>query len=216
MKTTKHEVNADVSKNHVNKSVASAKSKSFTTKAMVTISLLSALSYVFMLLESPPFIGFLRLELSDIPAIIGGFTYGPIAGITIELIKNLIKAITATKTAGIGELANFAISVAYVFPASFIYKKMQSKHKTFIAFGAATISMTIAGFLVNYFVTVPLYASLYGGMENVLAGAAVIPAIKDKFTLILYGITPFNIVKGIFTSLVGHYTYRFLKNKLGS
>lgn len=214
MKTTNHESIVDVRKKHVSKTVTSTKGKSFTTKAMVTISLLSALSYVLMLLESPPYIGFLRLELSDIPAIIGGFTYGPIAGVIIELIKNLIKAITATNTAGVGELANFAISVAYVVPASFIYRKLKSKHKSFIAFSVATIFMSVAGFLINYFVTVPLYASLYGGMENVLAGARIIPAIKDKFTLILYGITPFNIVKGIFMGLVGHFTYKFLKNKL--
>lgn len=214
MKTMKNEVNVDVRKHDIGKTITSAKGKSFTTKAMVTISLLSALSYVLMLLESPAYIGFLRLELSDIPAIIGGFTYGPIAGVTIELIKNLIKAITATNTAWIGELANFAVSVAYVVPASLIYRKLQSKHKSFLAFSVATISMTIAGFLVNYFVTVPLYASLYGGIENVLAGATIIPAIKDKFTLILYGISPFNIVKGIFIGLVGHFTYRFLKNKL--
>ncbi len=214
MKTTKHEANVNVRNYNVGKAVASTRGKSFTTKAMVTMSLLSALSYVFMLLESPAYIGFLRLEFSDIPAIIGGFTYGPMAGVMIELIKNLIKAITATNTAWVGELANFAVSVAYVVPASIIYRKLQSKHKSFIAFSVATISMAIAGFLVNYFVTVPLYASLYGGMDNVLAGAKIIPAIKDKFTLILYGITPFNIVKGIFIGLVSHFTYKFLRNKL--
>ena len=214
MKTTKQEADVRVSKKYFDKTLTTTKGKTFTTKAMVTISLLSALSYVLMLLESPAYIGFLRLELSDIPAIIGGFTYGPIAGVTIELIKNIIKAITATSTAWIGELANFAVSAAYVIPASLIYRKLQNKHKSFIAFSVATISMTIAGFLVNYFVTVPLYASLYGGIENVLAGAKIIPAIKDKFTLILYGISPFNLVKGAFIGLVGHYTYRFLKNKL--
>lgn len=188
--------------------------KIFTTKAMVTVSLLSALSYVLMLLESPAYIGFLRLEFSDIPAIIGAFQFGPMAGLMIEFIKNLIKAITATKTAGIGELANFIVSIAYVVPAAILYKKLKSNRKSFIVFTVATISMTIAGFLVNYFVTVPMYATLYGGMENVLAGATMIPGIKDMFTLILYGITPFNIVKGIFLGVVGHYTYRLLKNRL--
>lgn len=186
----------------------------FTTRAMVTIGLLSALSYVLMLLESPPFIGFLRLELSDIPAIIGAFQFGPLAGIVIELIKNLIKAITASKTMGVGELANFIVSVAYVAPAAIVYRKLTDKNKSVISFGAATIAMTLAGFLMNYFVTIPLYAKLYGGIENVLAAATVIPGIKDKFTLILYGITPFNIVKGIFLGFVGHYTYKLLKNRL--
>lgn len=186
----------------------------FTTRAMVTISLLSALSYVLMLLESPPFIGFLRLELSDIPAIIGGFSFGPVAGVVIELIKNLIKGITATKTGGVGELANFIVSTAYVVPAAILYKKLKGKYKALIAFGMATICMTAVGFLMNYFVTIPLYATLYGGMDKVLAAATMIPGIKDKFTLILYGITPFNLFKGVFLGFVGHYTYRLLKNRL--
>jgi riboflavin transporter FmnP len=191
-----------------------SKGKMFTTRTMVTVSLLSALSYVLMLLESPPFIGFLRLEFSDIPAIIGAIQFGPIAGVIIELIKNLIKAITATKTAGVGELANFIASVAYVVPAAVILRKMKSKFSPLTAFGIATLSMAIAGFFMNYFVTIPLYATLYGGMENVLAAATMIPAITDKFTLVLYGITPFNIVKGIFLGVVGHYSYKLLKNRL--
>ncbi len=190
------------------------KGKVFTTKAMVTVSLLSALSYVLMLLESPAYIGFLRLELSDIPAIVGAFQFGPVAGVIIELIKNLVKSITATKTAGVGELANFIVSAAYVVPAAIIYRKMKGKYKSFLSFGAATVCMAAAGFLINYYVTIPLYATLYGGMENVLAAATVIPGIKDKFTLVLYGITPFNLFKGIFLGIIGHYTYGFLKNRL--
>lgn len=186
----------------------------FSTRTMVTVSLLSALSYVLMLLESPPFIGFLRLEFSDIPAIIGAFQFGPLAGLVIELIKNVIKAITATKTAGIGELANFIISIAYVVPAAIIYRKMKGKYKSLTSFTVATVAMTIAGFLMNYFVTIPMYATLYGGIDNVVAVAKGIPGIKDKFTLILFGITPFNIVKGIFLGIVGHYTYRLIKNRL--
>lgn len=185
-----------------------------TTKVMVSIGLLSALSYVLMLLESPPYIGFLRLELSDIPALIGAFAFGPIAGTIIELIKNLIKAITATKTMGIGELANFIISVAYVVPAAIIYRKFTGKHKPFYTYLVATISLVIVGFLTNYFITVPLYARLYGGIDNVVAAATMIPGIKDRFTLILYGITPFNIVKGIFLGFVSHYTYRVLKDRI--
>lgn len=190
------------------------KGKIFTTKVMVTVSLLSTLSYVLMLLESPPFIGFLKLELSDIPAIIGAFQFGPIAGIIIELVKNLIKAMTATQTAGIGELANFVVSVAYVVPAAIIYRKMTGKYKSLTSFGTATICMVIAGILINYFITIPLYATLFGGIDNVVASATIIPGIKDKLTLILYGITPFNIVKGIFIGVIGHYTYRLLKNRI--
>lgn len=198
-----------------NKNLVNVKKKSgFTTREIVFVGLLSALSYVLMLLESPPFIGFLRLELSDIPAIIGAISYGPMAGVLIELIKNLIKAITASKTAGIGELANLIISVSYVVPASILIRKLSGKYKSPISFGIATLCMTIVGFITNYLVTIPMYAKLYGGMEGILAAATMIPGINDKFTLILYGITPFNIVKGVFIGLVGHYTYKAVKKLL--
>ncbi|SHO49591.1 ECF transporter S component [Anaerocolumna xylanovorans] len=183
----------------------------FTTRAMVTVSLLSALSYVLMLLESPPYIGFLRLEFSDIPAILGAFWFGPAAGIVIEFIKNLIKAITATKTFGIGELANFVVSVAYVVPASLLFRKLKGKYKSVLAFSVATLSMMVIGFLMNYFVTVPMYAKMYGGIDNIVAAASMVPGVKNMFTLILIGITPFNLVKGIFLGIVGHLTYEMLK-----
>lgn len=186
----------------------------FTTRVMVTVGLLSALSYVLMLFESPAFIGFLRIELSDIPAILGAFWFGPAAGIVIELIKNLIKAITASKTSGVGELANLIVSIAYVVPASLLFRKMKSKYKSFTAFGVATISMTIIGFLMNYFVTIPLYAKMYGGIDNIVALGSMVPGINSMFTLILLGITPFNIVKGIFLGIVGHLTYQMLKKRM--
>ncbi|SHL83281.1 Riboflavin transporter FmnP [Anaerocolumna jejuensis DSM 15929] len=186
----------------------------FTTRVMVTVSLLSALSYVLMLLESPPFIGFLRLEFSDVPAIIGAFWFGPAAGIVIEFIKNVIKAITASKTLGIGELANLIVSIAYVVPASLLFRKLKGRYKSVLAFGAATLSMTVAGFLMNYFVTIPMYAKMYGGIENIVAAASMIPGINDMFTLILIGITPFNIIKGIFLGVVGHISYEMLKKTI--
>ena len=75
----------------------------FSTRELVTIGLFSALAYVLMLLESPGYLGFLRIEFSDVPAILGGLGYGPAAGVFIELIKNLIKVLS-TKTIGAGEL----------------------------------------------------------------------------------------------------------------
>lgn len=189
--------------------------KLFTTKEMVVISLLSALAYVLMLLESPPYLGFLRLEFSDIPAIIGGIQFGPLAGLFIELIKNLIKAISATKTAGIGELANFLISIAYVVPIAFLYHKIKGKYRKITIYTVGIICMAIAGCLTNYFITIPLYATFAGGMENIIAPVqAIIPSIKDLNTLIFIGITPFNIVKGILMSLVSELTYKLVKNRL--
>ena len=191
-----------------------AKKVRYTTKEVVLLGLLSALSYVLMLLESPPFIGFLKIELSDVPALIGAFTYGPMAGVIIELIKNLMKGITSSNTAFIGEFANLLISIGYVVPAAIFFKKLRGKNRITITFILSTLSMTVLGFIINYFITIPMYAKLYGGMDVILQGATLIPGITDKFTLILYGITPFNIVKGIIISVVGYYSYQSVKKVL--
>ena len=68
----------------------------FSTRDLVIVGLFSALAYVLMLLESPGYLGFLRIEFSDVPAILGGLGLGPAAGVFIELIKNIIKAVSYT------------------------------------------------------------------------------------------------------------------------
>jgi riboflavin transporter FmnP len=73
----------------------------------------------------------------------------------------------------------------------------------------------LAGALVNYFVTLPLYAKLFGGMDVVVgAASAYMSAIKSAAGLVILGITPFNIVKGIGMSVLGFWTYRMLKGRI--
>lgn len=188
----------------------------FTTQNLVMIALLSAVAYVLMLLHLPfKFIGFLELEFSDVPAIIGGIFYGPAVGVIIELIKNLIKAITATTTGGVGEMANFVIGSAFVLPASILFRRMKGKSRAWVSFGVATITMVVVGALINYFVMIPLYAKVFGGMDVVIGvSSQMIPAIKDLGTIVLYGITPFNIVKGIFLGVVCAYIYKPLRSRI--
>ena len=182
----------------------------FSTKQMVMLALLSALAYVLMLIPIPfKFLGFLELEFSDVPAIVATLIYGPLAGVVVEFIKNFIKAITATTTGGVGELANFAIISGFIVPLGLLFRKLKNKYKTVISFSGAIAGFMIAGILVNYFVTVPLYATLFGGMDVVVgAAAATMPAIKDLATIVILGITPFNFVKGIVISVTGYFVYK--------
>lgn len=191
----------------------STKEKSlFTTKQMVTISLLATLAYVLMLIHLPfKFLGFLEAEFSDVPAVVATLTYGPVSGIIVELIKNLIKAITASTTGGVGEIANFLISACYVIPLGILFKRMKSKHKLTLSFIAGIAGFLAAGIIVNYFITVPLYAKLFGGMDVVVGAAqATIPAIKNLAAIVVLGITPFNLVKGIMMSVLGYFVYKVL------
>lgn len=217
--------------------IANQNKSLFSTRQMVTVSLLSALAYVLMLIHLPfKYLGFLEFEFSDIPAVIAALTYGPLAGVIVELVKNLIKALTASSTGMVGELANFLISSAYIIPVGLLYKfrmarklkagndkvisqvhreKSKSMIYMVIIFGIGTVAMALAGALLNYYVMLPLYAKFLGGMDTIVGIAASnVPAVKDLASLILLGITPFNIVKGIYISVIGYYTYRMLKGRL--
>ena len=184
--------------------------KLFSTKQVVMIGMFAAISYVLMLIHLPvKYMGFLEMEFSDIPAIIATMVYGPISGICIEFIKNLIKVLTASTTGGTGEIANFIISMGYILPLGIVYHNLKGKKKTVIACIAATVGMVVVGIFINYFVTVPLYAKLFGGEETVIGVCqATIPAIKSLGTVVILGITPFNVVKGILMSIVGVVCYK--------
>src|SRR5690554_3690588 len=79
--------------------------------SMVKIAFLSVIAYIIMIFEFPLifFPGFLKIDLSDIPALVAGFALGPVGGIMVELLKNLLHLITKTDTGGVGELANFLV-----------------------------------------------------------------------------------------------------------
>lgn len=189
----------------------------FSTKKMVIIAMFSALSYVLMLLKFPiVYLGFLEFEFSDIPALVAGLAYGPLTAVIIELIKNLIKGLTGSFTGGVGELANFAVSATYMFIACGIYKHVKGRTKIVLGFAAGTVAMTIVGGLLNYFVLLPLYAEfMAGGMDGIINFAAnTIPAITNPVKLVVIGISPFNIIKGIYIAFIGYYIFKLLRRVL--
>lgn len=174
--------------------------KSQATNSLVKVGMLSALSFILMIFEFPlPFFPpFLKMDLSELPAIIGTLILGPYIGISIEFIKNLLNFVLKSSTGGIGEMANFSIGVAYLVPLGIIYNK-NKQNKNFI-FGSiiGTISMVIVASLLNYFVFIPLY------MGNSMSGSEM-----AKYILGL--IVPFNVVKAICISIFGYISYMVFK-----
>ncbi|MBK5251853.1 MAG: ECF transporter S component [Peptostreptococcaceae bacterium] len=181
-----------------------------STNKMVKTSVLSVIAFVLMLIELPVplFPVFLKLDLSDLPALVGGFAMGPAAGVAIELIKNFLHFITRTSTAGVGELANFIVGAALVFPASYIYKMKKSKTQALKALAVGTVSMAIAGGLANYFILLPFYAKVMPLDIIIEKGNAANAAIHDMKTLVLYAIVPFNLIKGAVISAITLLIYK--------
>lgn len=181
-------------------------------RRLTMTAMLSAISALLMLLDFPLpiFPPFIKMDFSDLPAMIAAFSLNPLAGVTVELIKNLVNILlTGTDTGFIGEFANFIIGSALVFPAGLVYRKYRNK-KGAAAAGmlVGTISMTIIGALANYFVLIPFYTT-FMPLETMLeACKAVNPAIDSVKKLIIFGITPFNILKGSIVSVITFFLYK--------
>ncbi len=188
----------------------SVKKNLFTTSSLVKISILSVLSYLIMFVEFPLlfFPEFLKMDLSDIPAIIGGFALGPVAGIFIELVKNFLHFITKTSTGGVGEFANFLIGGAFVAVSSGIYHMNKNKKNAILGCILGSLAMAIIGGIANYYILIPFYSKFMPIEAIVQMGSAVNHLIVDVKTLIYYSIIPFNIIKGIVISSITAVIYK--------
>ena len=178
-----------------------------STRKIVVIGMFSALSTILMLLEFPvPFAPptIYKLDFSELPALIGGFAFGPVAGVLIELVKILLKTlIKGTSTAFVGELANFIIGCSFVLPASAIYMLKKRKTTAVISCIAGTLVITVAGSLFNAFYLLPTFANMFHTDLNAIVemGKAVNKFVTDVPRFTLFIVAPVNLLKGVMVSL---------------
>ncbi|TWH46054.1 ECF transporter S component [Sporomusa sp. KB1] len=180
---------------------------------MTRVAILASAATILMLLELPIIFmpPFLKLDFSDIPAIIGAFALGPLAGCLIVMLKNILH-VSSTQTAGIGEMANFFVGTGFVVPAAVIYRQKKNRTGAILALAAGTVSMTLMAAAVNYWVLIPLYQSaLHLPLEAIVTmGRVANPLIVDLKTFIVFAIVPFNLIKGSIISLITLLVYKKL------
>ena len=175
----------------------------FTTKNMAKISILAVISMVLMIFDistwfAPPF---LKIDLGDLPALIGAFAMGPMAGILIQLVKNILHLLVeGSMTGGVGELSNFLVGSIFAYSAGFIYHRDKTFKTALIGLLIGVLAMTFFASLSNYYVVFPLYAKLMPLDQIIEMTAAVNSRVVDYKSLILYAIVPFNLLKGSIVS----------------
>jgi riboflavin transporter FmnP len=189
------------------------KKENLNTKTMVKISVLSVIALILMLLDFPLWFTptFLKFDISDVPALIGSFALGPMAGVLVQLVKNLLNLlIEGSGTGGVGELANFIVGSIYVYTAGLFYYRDKTFKNAVIGMTAGVLVMTISISLINYYFMIPFYAKLFGlPIDKIVAmGSAVNKYVVDFKTLILYAVVPFNLFKGIIVTLVTLLMYK--------
>lgn len=181
--------------------------KFLTVSTLVKISILSAIGYILMFISVPLpmlFPEFLKIDISDLTALLGGISLGPMAGVTIAFLKNLLQFITGmSTTGGVGEFANFLIGGSFVFTVSYIYSKKRNIQGVIIGLVSGMVVMTVVGCVANYFIILPFYATIGWSIDAVVSmGAAINPAIDSKMSFIIWMIAPFNILKSGLMSLL--------------
>lgn len=174
-------------------------------RKLIIISILSAISFVLMLIKFPlPFLPpYLTVDLSDIPAFIGFILYGGVTGSLIIVLKILIYGLLAAGEP-IGPLANLLASFSLLLPVYFIYVRNKTSKSIITGFIAGTISLTIVLSVLNYFVLLPLYGMIIDQTD----------IIENLRIIVTAGIIPFNIIKGIIVGLVAFVIYKKLIPKL--
>ena len=193
--------------NHISTEKNKKTTTIFNARMLAMTAMLSAIAFILAFLEFPVPLSpsFARMDLSDFPALIGAFVFGPVTGVIIEIIKNALQ-LFSTSTGGIGELANFIMGASYVFTAGLIYKFHKTRKTAWLACITASVVMGIMAAVMNYFVLLPMFEQ-FMPLDQVIASFGVfIPFIKTKLDVVLYNAFPFNLLKGlvigIFTMLI--------------
>ncbi len=182
------------------------------TRSLVKMAILAALGAILMLIEIrlPIFPGILKLEIGDLPALLGSLAMGPLAGIVIELMKNIINMLLDfTLTFGIGELSNFIVGSAFVASASIVYRMSRTKKGLMCGLLAGVFFMTLTACFSNYYIVIPAYMKAGGfSMEKIVELFAMANSrITDLRTIIIYAIIPFNLLKSTVVSIVALLLY---------
>lgn len=166
------------------------------TSYITKIGALSAIAFILQVMGSIMQLkvaGFLEIEFSDLPAIIGALALGPFAGVLTEFIKNLLH-LSISSTGFVGELANFVVNSTFVFTIGFFYKLNKTKRGAILALVAGCIVMPLIASAANYFIMLPLYMPHAG--------------LNAKLSLVLTTITPFNFARGAVLAVITAFCYK--------
>lgn len=186
-----------------------------STRKIAVIGMFSAISGILMTLEIPvPFAPpFYKLDFSELPALIGAFAFGPVAGLMIEFCKVLLKLLLkGTTTAFVGDFANFAVGCSFLLPASIYYLFHKNKKSAMLGAAMGTVIMTVFGTAFNAIYLLPKFSDIYGLplSEIIEMGAAVNPAINSVTTLVIFAVAPLNVIKGGAVSVITLLIYKKL------
>ncbi len=180
-----------------------------THKIAVT-AMLSAVATILMYLSFPlPFLipPFVKMDFSELPALLAAFSLGPVSGAAVCLVKNLVNLFFST-TNGVGELCNFLLGVCFVIPAGLIYQRGKSRKGAFIAALVGAVFMAAASIPVNYYISYPFY-TIFMPLDTIIAMyQELIPSVDGLLACLIIFNAPFTLLKGLLDLLLAFLIYK--------
>jgi len=175
-------------------------------RRLILVAVLGSIATVLMKLNFPlPVLPpFLKIDFGEIPALIAVMTMGPVAGIGVEFIKNVLYWIMSGSPTGVpvGEIANFTTGLLFILPVYYIFNRVKTKKGLIAGLFTGTLLMAVGMSVLNYFVFLPMYTYFLG--MDALVG-------PELYTFIVQGILPFNLLKGLILTLIMYSLYRMIQ-----
>ncbi|MBR5520552.1 MAG: ECF transporter S component [Oscillospiraceae bacterium] len=181
----------------------------YKTRKMVTSAVLGAVSSVLMFFSfNVPFMpSFIKMDFSELPALLAAYAYGPLAGVTVCFIKNAVNLISSS-TGGVGELSNFMLGCMFVVPRGYIYGKLKTKTGAVAGAFIGAVSMAVAGLFTNYYVVYPVY-TVFMPMDVIIGMySAILPGVETLWQALIVFNMPFTFFKGMVNMLIAMYIYK--------
>lgn len=186
------------------------KTSRVNTRTIAMTGMLGAVATILMFLEFPiPMLipAFIKFDFSELPALLAAYSMGPVSGIAVCFIKNIINLLH-TQTGGVGELSNFILGVCFVLPAGLVYKKKKTQKNALIGALLGAVLMAVVSVFSNYFVVYPVYTN-FMPMEAILgAYQAINHNVSNLWDALIWFNMPFTFIKGLCSVLITFLIYK--------
>ena len=186
--------------------------KKVNVRTLAMTAVLGAVATVLMFFSfSIPIIlpSFLAMDFSELPALIAAFTMGPVSGVVVCLIKNLVN-LPSSGTGGAGELCNFLMGVTFVVPAGLIYKVRKDRVGAVLGSLVGAVVMAVLSLPINLFISYPAYAVFYNMTTDKVMDMyqAIVPWVKTLPQALLIFNMPFTFCKAMCSVIITFVIYK--------
>ena len=183
--------------------------KRINVRKLTMTGMLSAVASVLMFFNFrvPLMPSFIKLDFSELPALIAAYAYGPLCGAAVCLIKNLVNVLS-TSTGGVGELSNLLLGACFVVPAGWIYRLHRNRKGALVGALIGAVTMALAGVFTNYYLVYPVYTA-FMPMDAILGMyRAINPNVETLWDALIWFNLPFTFIKGLCSVVMAFVIYK--------